>query len=112
MNRYQRRRRRPIDARARLLKLMIVDTAMLNNAAVPRSADELLALTRCHQHLMADKWRGCPERACKRHRLCMTPHMVCPNAPAPPALTALERARLELHFRTTFGDAAAAGGRA
>ena len=112
MNRYQRRRRRPIDARARLLKLMIVDTARLNNAAVPRSADELLALTRCHRHLMADKWRGCHERACKRHRLCMTPYGFCPNAPAPPRLTALERARLELHYRINFGHAAAASARA
>jgi hypothetical protein len=33
--------------------------------------------------LLADRWRGCRERVCKRHRYCVKPRAKCTRYPAP-----------------------------
>jgi hypothetical protein len=47
--------------------------------------------------LLADHWRGCPERRCKRHRYCAKPRAKCTldPAPDPTPLTDAQRANYD-----------------
>ena len=50
--------------------------------ASPSYEDMRLALAR-RAALFADRWRGCPERLCRRHRYCVQARVDCPRGPRP-----------------------------
>ena len=61
--------------------------------AWPSYEDMRLALAR-RRALFSDRWRGCPERLCKRHRHCVQARLDCPRmqTPLPRPMTREDRA--------------------
>ena len=97
--------------RRKTLHLMVreMDERDAEDGVVAQTPEELRLMMSRRLHLLADRWRGCPERLCKRHRLCLTPRITrCSNAPLPEPLT--ERARV--HLNVAFHKHRAAAARA
>ena len=49
----------------------------------PETHEDMREMMARRLTLMADRWRGCPERLCKRHRYCVKPREKCTRYPAP-----------------------------
>ena len=46
---------------------------------MPFDVDALRASILRKLAIIADEWRDCPDRACRRHRTCASPRMPCLN---------------------------------
>ena len=49
----------------------------------PETHEDMREMMARRLTLMADRWRGCPERLCKRHRYCVKPREKCTRHPEP-----------------------------
>jgi hypothetical protein len=45
--------------------------------------DQLRLMLARRVALFANRWRGCPERLCRRHRYCVQARLHCPRRPPP-----------------------------
>ena len=59
----------------------------------PKTHEDMREMMARRLTLMADRWRGCPERVCKRHRYCVKPRAKCTRHPAPDATPLREEQR-------------------
>jgi hypothetical protein len=59
----------------------------------PETHEDFRAMLARRHALYEDRWRGCPERLCKRHRYCVHPRAKCTHRPLPdpPPLTYEQR---------------------
>lgn len=60
------------ERRAKLMKLW-------GDADPPEDIDEFRKALARRIARYIDRWRGCPEPACRRHRRCEAPHVSCTN---------------------------------
>ncbi|HEX5211368.1 MAG TPA: hypothetical protein VFW22_06500 [Pseudolabrys sp.] len=51
----------------------------------PEMHEDFRAMLWRRHALYEDRWRGCPERLCKRHRYCVHPREKCTHHPMPDA---------------------------
>ncbi len=49
----------------------------------PTTHEDLREMFHRRHALYEDRWRGCPERLCQRHRYCVQPRAKCTRHPAP-----------------------------
>ena len=59
----------------------------------PTTHEDLREMMARRMALMADRWRGCPERLCKRHRYCVHPRAKCTRHPEPDPTPLSEESR-------------------
>jgi hypothetical protein len=59
----------------------------------PTTHEDMRAMMARRMALMADLWRGCPERLCKRHRYCVHPRAKCTRHPEPDPAPLSEESR-------------------
>ena len=59
----------------------------------PTTHEDLREMMARRMALMADLWRGCPERLCRRHRYCVHPRAKCTRHPEPDPTPLSEESR-------------------
>jgi len=99
--------------RARLrreFKLGAVVEAEERSKPDPVTHEDMREMLARRMTLLADRWRGCPERLCKRHRYCVKPRAKCTRhpAPEPTPLTYEQRALYERIWQQMLADREAA----
>ena len=78
---------------ARDFKLAAIIEAEEKARPDPTTHEDMREMMARRLTLMADRWRGCPERLCKRHRYCVKPRVKCTRYPAPDPTPLTEEAR-------------------
>ena len=80
-------------ARRRDCKLAAIVAAEEKAKPDPQTHEDMREMMARRLSLMADRWRGCPERLCRRHRYCVKPRAKCTRHPAPDPTPLSEEAR-------------------
>ena len=75
------------------IKLAAIIEAEEKGKPDPQTHEDMRELMARRLTLMADRWRGCPERLCKRHRYCVKPRAKCTRHPAPDPTPLSEESR-------------------
>jgi len=77
----------------RALKLDAIIASEEKARPDPETHEDLREILHRRHALYEDRWRGCPERRCKRHRYCVHPRGKCTRHPMldPPPLTHEQR---------------------
>jgi hypothetical protein len=65
------------------LKLDAIVAAEERARPDPATHEDLREMFHRRHALYEDRWRGCPERLCQRHRYCVQPRAKCTRHPAP-----------------------------
>jgi hypothetical protein len=99
-----RRRPRPKLSKAERRKKI---AALSRDVEPPADIDEFRYALARKIAMFIDRWRGCPEPACRRHRRCTAPHVRCTNARPRPPITAQQQARLSARIQRALQAAAA-----
>lgn len=88
-------------------KLLAIAAALDAQQSPPTTHEELRAILARRVYLLADGWRDCPERVCRRHRYCVQPGAHCSTAPPPDLspLTPEMRAALDAFYRRVVARA-------
>jgi hypothetical protein len=87
----QKQRARGASSRRRGLSFERRLAAAGLNRPMPEDIDEFRLLLARRISMLRNRWRGCREPLCRRHRGCMAPRIVCANIPPLPPEEAEQR---------------------
>jgi hypothetical protein len=95
----------------RALQLDAIIEAEERTRPDPETHEDLRAMFARRHALYEDRWRGCPERRCKRHRYCVMPRDKCTRhlMPDPPPLTHEQRHILDGIWQQMLAERAQTG---